>query len=170
MSPDPRRSSGEWPQQHTTPLPGNPQVTFVTTQQFDAFANDCRGFFSRLNDNVDGLREDLAKGSTRFALVERDIKDQKERSDDHSGKIQVLLTDKTSREARAEEKEEHTKPRRDIWFEVIKTVIIAIVLAIAAVIYNAWRDQEVSRVVKELSPPTSTTSAPTTSPPTTTPR
>lgn len=117
-----------------------------------------------MRDNVGSLRSDMAKGSTRFALLEKDIKDQQERSDDHSGKIEVLLTDKTTREARAEEKEEHAKPRRDIWFEVIKTVIIALVLAIAAVIYNAWRDQEVARIVKENPPPSTTTTPAVTTP------
>ncbi len=142
MSPDPRRSSGEWNPPHPTPLP---VPAYMTTAQFDTFVDEFRTFAGGVNDNFKELRKEMAQGSTRFALIDSAMGRQKERTDEHSGAIKILIKDKTVRDAKEEQENQDTAPRRDVLMEVVKAVIVAGVLGVCAVVYNAWRDQEVSK-------------------------
>lgn len=168
MAPNERQRSGEWPPQHPTPLP-TPQ--FVTVDHFNNFTEECRGFFGEMRETMTEVGKQMAQGSTRFALMDSDMKRQIRRSDEHSGQIKVLLDDKTIRTAIENTVAEQQKPRRDIGLEIVKSLIIAGVLGIAAVIYNAWRDQEVARSTTSTTISTSTSvpvkplPAPATTPP-----
>lgn len=154
---DERRRSGE---HYMTPLP-SPQQQFVSLEHFNGFTEECRGFFGDMRSTMSSVEKQMAQGSTRFALMDSELKRQTKRSDDHSGHIKTLLDERIAREAREEQVEQQEKPRRDIWFEVVKAVIIATVLGAGAVAYNLWRDQEIAHAASSaISTPTKPLSRP----------
>lgn len=139
MPTDSRRPhSGEWQN------PG-----YVTDAQFLSFAEDCRSSFRDITENIQGLRKDLSAGHTRFELMHRDIEQQKVRNNEHSSKISKLENDRLVREEREKQKEQYARPRKNMGFEIIKTLITAGILGLLAVGYNIWRDHESSRLLKE---------------------
>lgn len=138
---DSRNRSGEHRAEGTDNL--HPSV-------FYNFVDEFRIFTRGLDNKLDNINKNLAEGATRFALYEQKNTENGKRSDEHSDQLQVLMTDKTQRDAL----EAASTPNTVLKQEIIRSVVLAAVLGGCAIIYNMWRDYEVSKDRTASSKPT----------------
>jgi len=129
---DTRRRSGEHRADTSEALPSS---------VFYNFLDEFRLFSHNLDSKVDEINKKLAEGSTRFALFEQKMTEAVKRSDDHSDQLNVLMTDKTQRDAVLSA----SAPNAALKQEIIRGVVLALVLGICAAVYNLWRDHEVEK-------------------------
>lgn len=108
---------------------------------FYNFVDEFRIFTRALDNKLDNINKNLAEGATRFAVYEQKSTENGKRSDEHSDQLDVLMTDKTQRDAL----QAATAPTSALKQEIIRNVILAGVLGGCAIIYNLWRDHEVSK-------------------------
>lgn len=83
-----------------------------------------------LGTKIDGVRTELADGNTRFALLERDVKDHRERLDEHSDRIYARPAGATSALQPTRQREEKKPDAPLIHPKVWNVLILAVVGAI----------------------------------------
>lgn len=153
MAENSKRGS-EWP----TPLPA--MSDFVTAKQFSDFIQEFRGFVSKVDNNFHEIRKELAEGATKFALIEREVREHNERADDHSGKIHALEKKEDARalEENFEVRAAAPKPHGAIASALISAAVTVGVTAACALGYWALSSYFQSQ---STSPPPTASSKPT---------
>ncbi len=133
---------------------------------------------------ISDMNEKLSEGSSRFQQHENDIESirsialgVKAKADDQSDKVRAIEQERSIEKAVAANDAERNKPRRTIVENVLSTAITAIILGVAAVGYNAWRDSALAEREKEraqsapaaVAAPTGPTAPPRSNPPSSAP-
>jgi hypothetical protein len=90
------RSSGEW-------------AAPVTQGQFDGFAGEVRGFMSEQRTQNGVIMSMLSEGQSTMAVLRRDTAEYKNRSDEASSKIRLLIQNEATRTALEKQAKEHER-------------------------------------------------------------
>lgn len=85
------RSSAEWP----APPP------YITQEQFNGFTNEFRTWSGNIDQKLEAITQRIAKGDTKFEMLQRDAAECKTKQENHSTLIKTLTTDEAIRKATA---------------------------------------------------------------------
>lgn len=121
-----RHRSGEWPD-------------FVTNAQFSQFVETFNNFASDNRADMGAIRNSLANGQSTMAVMDMQIKQTIERTDEHSGVLKILSNEVHTKLATDKAKHEATeyalKPYAKIRERIVNTVVTIVVGSVCAL---AW--------------------------------
>ncbi len=112
------RSSGEW-------------SPFVTLEAFSAFLIEFRDTHRHTDKKLDEITQRIAKGDTKFEMLQRDAAECKLKQDSHSTLIRALTTKEAIREAA------DAKPAPSYFMTTVFPIIMsAVIPAVMLFIYK----------------------------------
>ena len=118
-----RHKSGEWPD-------------FVSNAQFSQFVDTFNTFASDNRADMSAIRNALANGQSTMAVLDLQVKQTIQRTDDHSDSIKVLNNNFSNKAAADRAVESANKPIVRIRDTIVKTVVTIIVTGCCALVWE----------------------------------
>jgi len=134
----------------------------VTYTHFSSFMDEFRSHAQTVQVKLDGLDRRMSEGTTRFAVIDTELRSSKKRADDHSNTLDVLERDNLTREAIRNQLQAAASKPKTFWQNISQTVVTGAILGALAVTYNMWRDWDVDKRLRayEAAAASATASAP----------
>ncbi len=119
------RSSGEW-------------SPFVTLEAFGNFLIEFREGHKHTDRKLDEITQRIAKGDTKFEMLQRDAADCKAKQGEHSTLIKALTTEAAVRKATAAAAAVQPPPMGPVANAAITTLVSILITASAMFVYKLF--------------------------------